>query len=298
MGKISRALEKAEARRTGAGSGPAEEKNTTTPRRTPRETAAARGKPRAIERVLDAYGTPDEHMVCVHESGGRIASQFRSLRTKLMTTAAKGAETRVIAITSGTRGEGKTTVAANLSVALAEMDGTRALVIDTDFYRPMIHERFAVTPERVLNNVLTEGLDLDGALYATAVPNLDILPAAASERSGLETSLERMSGPMLKELARHYDYIVVDTPPIISASHGAVIGRWADGLLLIARAERTPRQVVKRAQDELEKAGVNIIGCVLTHVKYHIPDLLYRLLGTPSKKYYDYYKPDHLLKKR
>ncbi len=294
MGKISRALEKAQAQRTVDFKRPAVETETVAPRTVPGKyrTTRATGE---IKRVPDAYGVTDEHVICVSEPSSHVASQFRTLRTNLI--AKRIDQPHVIAITSGTRGEGKTTVAVNLAAVFAEMEDTKVVIVDTDFYRPMIHEVFGVTPRKVLNEVLTNGLDLDEALYATAIPNLDILPAMPSSRSGMEGVLEKMAGPLLNEIVKHYDYVIVDTPPVISASHAALIGRWTDGLLLVARSESTPRQVVRRAVDELERGGAKVIGCVLTHVTYHIPDFIYRLLGTPSKMYYDYYKPLHAKEK-
>ena len=287
MGKILRALQKARAERDDAA------------RTSPRPSATARAFNEATheklpEPVPDRYGEPDDHVMVLHERGSETTAQFRSLRTKLLAPG-KRRMPKVMVVTSGSRGEGKTTVSINLAAAFAEGKHSKVLLIDADVYRPMAAELLNVDADPGVNHVLAEGLNLEGAIYRTAVPHLDLLPAVPdADAEGSEMDFEIGMAELLQRLRNHYDYVLIDTPPVIHTTHAAIIGKFADGVILVARAERTPRQVVARALDEIRNGGAQVLGCVLTHVRHHIPGFIYWVLGTSSDRYYSYRTARHV----
>jgi len=238
--------------------------------------------------VRGKCGEPDATLIMTHDKFGEAASQFRSVRARLLALN-NGNPPRTITVTSASREEGKTTVAANLAVALSELGQGRVVVVDGDLVAPGLHELLNLDPQSGLNDILANDLELDGNVYETAVPNLDVVPAVPiSEAQDLEGELSRSCGALLGRLREFYAYVIIDTPPVLAASQATTFAKHSDGVLLLARLERTPREVVKRATENIEHSGGNIIGCLLTHHKHHVPDFIYRFFGSTPKYYYSY----------
>ncbi len=243
----------------------------------------------SIRLVRGKWSAPAPTIVMVHDKFGEVASQVRGLRARLLGMN-KGNPPRTITVTSSSREEGKTTIALNLAVALAELAEGRVALIDGDLIAPGLDPLVNVEATTGLNDALDNDLELDGNLYETAVPNLDFMPARAIEEAkSYEGALGQNCAALLKKLRRYYSYIVVDTPPVLAASQACTFARNSDGALVLARLEKTPRDVVKRAIEELTHSGATILGCVLTHRKHHIPNFIYRFFGSTPHYYYSYY---------
>ncbi|MFO8006910.1 MAG: CpsD/CapB family tyrosine-protein kinase [Candidatus Brocadiia bacterium] len=278
-GKFSRAMDKAGAGGELSPDAPRSEQEAPTPADS--ETAG-------IQRVTGHAGTPEDSVVMHVDRGAEAATQFRSLRARLLALN-NGQPPRVLTISSATREEGKTTVALNLAVALGEVAEDRVVVVDGDLAAPGLHLVANVEADTGLNDVLENDLELDGNVYETVMPGVDIIPArpVAPEHSS-DGLLVRRCGDLLRKLAGHYAYVLVDTPPVIAASHAAIFGKSSEGVLLVARLEQTPREAVKRAAEELSGSGAQVLGCALTHRQHHVPDFIYRFFGIPPSYYYGY----------
>jgi capsular exopolysaccharide synthesis family protein len=169
--------------------------------------------------------------------------------------------------TSACAGEGKTTTATNLGIALAE-SGRRVLLIDADRPRPHLHEIFQRPNEYGFGDFLLENAPVDARSLArlttpTEIPNLDILPAG-SDRVCLANLVDNSRAAQLLAMARlHYDSILIDTPPMMALSDARALGRMADGVALVIRAERTPEQIVMAASDRLRQDGTRVLGTIL-----------------------------------
>lgn len=298
-GKLSRALEK-----SGAGDKLKSEKDgaVTSASSHPAETAvrvkaAARAvapvkTPQSlpeIHRVTGCAGEPDYSVVMLSDRLGEVASQIRALRAKILAMN-EGHPPRVLTITSGTRAEGKSTVTLNLATALSELESGRVLVIDGDILRPSQHLLANVTVETGLHEVLfDDDLPLDGNIYETAIHNLDLMPTRPiTEDTDAESVLHRNCGPLLDKVRRHYAFVLIDAPPVMTGSQASTFGKKSDGVIMVARLESTPRHVVKRATEEIMASGAKVVGCILTQQKHHVPNFLYRFFGTPPPQYYHY----------
>ena len=249
--------------------------------------AAAPARP--IQRVSGQAEAPGYSMVIVADRLGEVAAQVRALRGKILAMN-EGRPPRVITITSGTREEGKSTVSANLAAALAEIEAGRVLLVDGDTLRPSLHRLFRITADTGLQDIL-HGSDivLDNHVYETTIHNLDVLPAKPmSGDKDSESLLHQNCGLILEQLRKHYSFIIVDTPPVMTGSQAVAFGKHSDGVVLVARMEKTPRHVVKRAAQEILTAGAEVIGCILTHQKHHVPNFIYRFFGTTPPRYYRY----------
>lgn len=276
-GRISRALSK------GGDGGPPERPSE--PESVSRAETAGQAAP---AQAGNRFGEPRENVVLYHDKFGEVASQVRALRARLLSARGERSPS-VITISSGTREEGKSTLAANLAVALAELDDGRVVLVDGDLAGPALDLVMNVQRAGGLNEILKNGLTLADNVYKTAVEGLDLIPShAVAEDGNIEGLLAKRCGQLFGELKKHYRYIVIDTPPVLAGSETCAFGRKSDGVLMVARLESTSREVVKRAVDELKHSDVRILGCVLTHRKHHVPNFIYRFFGSTPHYYYSY----------
>ncbi len=287
-GKISRAM----AKSAGAVVSPAAPGVALIPSPAPvaAAPAAQTARPAAIQRVKDHWGPPTASVMLFHDRVGQFTSEMRSLRANIVArTLNNGKSFRVLTVTSAGRTEGKTTVCANLAAALGEVEPGRIIILDGDIFQPCVHLTMNVRVQSGLRAVLEEGLKLDGHIYETAIPNVDILPSfGVSPGEKFEGLIDRQLAKLLEDLRKYYSYVIIDTPPVLAGSPAATFAKRSDGVILIARLEKTPREVVKRTKHDLTAAGATIIGCVLTHRIHHVPDIIYRYLGTTPSHYYRY----------
>lgn len=243
----------------------------------------------SIKRVTGRMAAPEYGAIMLTDRAGEAASQIRALRAKLLALN-EGHPPRVITVTSGSRDEGKTTIACNLAVALSEIEPGRVLLLDGDVLRPHIHHVMNLSATTGLNDILhSSHLTLDGNVYETHLHNLDIIPSRPiTPEDEDEKLLHRVCEQLIQKLKHYYSFIIIDTPPVLAGSQACALSKHSDGTVVVAKLEKTPRQVVQRATDELRTAGAKVVGCVLTHHKHHVPNLIYRFLGTTPSRYYRY----------
>jgi Mrp family chromosome partitioning ATPase len=192
-------------------------------------------------------------------------------------------EMRTIVVTSAAPGEGKTVTAANLSVAFAH-DGFRVLLIDCDVRRPRLHSLFRMPRSPGLMELLTppesgqngqsltfdpesgrtiSGLPINEVVRATNIRGLSLLTCGSlpTNASNLLSGLRMRA--LLKELAKSFDLIILDTPPVLATADAGILSGLADGVLLVVRAGRTDRNAAQRAHQQLSQVGAHIVGAVL-----------------------------------
>ncbi len=295
-GKLSRAMAKSGAQRPDPAT-PAKDEPTAPASHGKASQAALRPRPveepvtypAPFRKVPHCDGKWAQSVVMSYDPHGEVASQVRGLRGRILALN-NGNPPAIIAISSGNRAEGKTTTAINLAIALSEIGSHPVLLIDGDMLCPSIHSAAGLDMGQGLVEALESDLDLNGKIYETDIKNLDILPSRPiSNTSESENPLHQKTEALFAKLRLYYRYIVIDTPPVLAGSQACAFGKSADGVILVARLEKTSRHVVKRAADELVKGGANVIGCVLTHQEHHVPDWIYRFLGATPAHYYKGY---------
>jgi polysaccharide biosynthesis transport protein len=201
----------------------------------------------------------------------QFSEAFRSLRTSLLLSTT-GHPPKIIVLTSATPSEGKTTVASNLAAILAQRD-TRVLLIDGDLRRPNIHHRFGLNGKIGLTTVLTGATKLEATVQTVReIPNLDILPSGPVPPFPTEMLSSGAMEAILKRCSELYDYIVIDSPPILSVTDGVILARQADAVALVVRHGKSSKHVVRRARDILLRSGAGITGIVLNAVDLNSPE--------------------------
>jgi capsular exopolysaccharide synthesis family protein len=205
----------------------------------------------------NGHGAIDVRLVSLVKRRSFEADQFRRLRYRIEDQGASHGR-RVVAITSAGSRDGKTLTAINLAAALAEGRGARILLIDADLRQPSVGSRLGISAGRGgLYHAVGSGRDLTSDdLYRVEGSTLDVLPC---ERSGSETYELLTSRPfasLLESARRSYDYVVVDTPPVVPVPDGALLRPLIDGYLVVVAANQTPRKLVAETLDLLEPTSV------------------------------------------
>jgi polysaccharide biosynthesis transport protein len=230
--------------------------------------------PRARRTSADQAGTlstAQRNLGILNQPKSQFAEAFRSLRTSLLLSTT-GQPPKYIVLTSATPSEGKTTAASNLAAILAQRD-TRVLLIDGDLRRPNIHHRFGLNGKVGLTTVLTGATKLEETVQTVReIPNLDILPSGPVPPFPTEMLSSGAMDAILKRCGEVYDYIVIDSPPILSVTDGVILARQADAVILVVRHGKSSKHVVRRARDILLRSGAGITGTVLNAVDLNSPE--------------------------
>lgn len=214
---------------------------------------------RSVARApVEPVGTVDEHLVTLLTPTSFEAEQFLTLR-HYIEHAHKGSGVSVIAVSSPGHGDGKTIAAINLTGALAQAPAGRILLVDADLREPAVAARLGMedhgTPG-LAGAILDPSLALDDVVRVRTPFNLAVLPAGERSASPYELLKSPRLGELLEAARRRYDFVVLDTSPLVPFPDCRAIARWADGLLLVVSAGRTPRTLLAEALDTLDSAKV------------------------------------------
>ena len=191
-----------------------------------------------------------------------IAEAFRKLRTNLQFLAVDSPP-RIIAVTSSTPGEGKSTTAINIALALAEAEHN-VLLVDGDLRRPSLHKYLDLVSTVGFSSVLSGGAALSEALQKTKFPGLTVLTSGAIPPNPSELLGSQAAKKLLGEMRAQFDYVIVDSTPLLAVTDAAILAASADGVLLMSLFGQTKRDQLAHAVGILEGVDASILGAVFT----------------------------------
>ena len=223
-----------------------------------------------------------------------IASEsFRAIRTGILLSSADRPP-RVILITSAKKSEGKTTLAANLAITLAQ-SSHKTLLIDADLRRPSVSRHFGIDPETPgLVDCLTGQKDAAQVVYPSGVDNLFVIPSGPKPPNPAELIGSRTMAEVLSRFSEDYQYVLIDTPPVLPVTDAVVLSRIVDGVVLVVRGQDTQKQVAKDAASRLRQVGAKVLGVVLNDVNVRSGHYYYYYRDA----YADYYAEDKARRSR
>jgi polysaccharide biosynthesis transport protein len=203
-------------------------------------------------------------VVTLSDPESPVAEAYRTLRTGVLFDAA-AQKSKVILLTSAEAGEGKTTTTANLGVSLAQA-GKRVALVSADLRRPRLHDFFDKEPGSGLTNVLAGELTLDEALTRVSqVQNVSILSSGPIPGNPAELLSSHSMRSLMLELRNEGDFILIDAPPLLAVADSLTLAQLADGVILVADAERTHRSAVQQTRQLLHRVNARMIGAVLNN---------------------------------
>ncbi len=192
---------------------------------------------------------------------------FRGILATLTSTTAGAEGARSILITSGQQGDGKTTLAINLAIALAQMS-ERTLLIDADLRLASVHKYFGLERgESGLVECIAEQRDPSQAIIASGVENLSIMLAGSESTNPASLLRSKQMKALIDLLKSEFDYLIIDTPPVGPVADALLLSRHVDGVAVVVRSGETPKPVAEAAIRRLKQVGANIVGMVLNDAK-------------------------------
>jgi capsular exopolysaccharide synthesis family protein len=194
-----------------------------------------------------------------------LAESFRDTVTSILYSRENGARPRIIVLTSASPQEGKTTVASNLALALAEI-GWPILLVDGDLRKGRLHEIFEVSNAWGLSDLLAgKGLPLgrEKIFVGTGCQHLHLIPAGSPAPSISSLLHSPRAVEVLKLLRQKFHTVIIDTPPMLHIPDARVLGRMADGVILVVRSAQTTREMAAAAAQRLTEDGTRVLGTIL-----------------------------------
>jgi capsular exopolysaccharide synthesis family protein len=211
--------------------------------------------------------------VLAHDPFSITTEAYRTLRAGILLAQADTAF-HTLLFTSGIHGEGKTVTVVNTAAVLAQM-GMRVLVIDADLRCASCHKVLGVENHAGLADVLAGQRELAEVIHPTAIEQLFFLSSGPLPANPAELVGSKKMRDTLAALQEQYDYILIDSPPVMPVSDAILLSTMADGVVLVANARQTPRQVVRATHVRLSYAHAKILGVVLNQLHIRNGDYAY-----------------------
>lgn len=200
---------------------------------------------------------------------------YNSIRTSIK-YAAIDKPIKTIVVTSSVPGEGKSTIVGNIAMCLAK-DGSRVLIIDCDLRKPTLHRKFKISNEKGLTDCLINKNTLKEVVQQYS-DRMFIITAGTIPPNPSEIVGSKTMELFLKELSINYDYIVLDTPPLLAVTDAQLLASKCDATLFVIRAGKTKEKIIGKGYKELTNVNANVIGSILNSVD-----------GSDRGNYYKYY---------
>ncbi len=207
-----------------------------------------------------------------------VAECVRSVRTNLFFMTPDHPLKRLLVTSSGPQ-EGKTTVATNLAIAMAQ-SGSKTLLVDTDMRRPRLHRAFGLANDAGVSNLIMGQARIEDVVKETPVPNLFVLPCGPVPPNPAELLHTQRFQQLLTELEGRFERIILDSPPVAAVADALILSGVVDGLVLVVKAGHTSRELALRTRQSLDDVNARIFGVVMNDI-----DLEKRGYG-----YYYYYQ--------
>lgn len=200
------------------------------------------------------------NLITQYDKKSPISEAYRAIRTNLQFSRT-GKAVKTISFTSAVPSEGKSTTVSNIAVVMAQTE-KHILLIDCDMRKPVQHKVFGL-PNRGLSNCIAAKAKLEDVIQKNVITNLDILPSGPVPPNPSEILCSVKMEEILKTAAEKYDYILLDTPPVLLATDAAIVAAKADGVIVLVSSGGASINDAKYAKTLLIQGGANIIGAIL-----------------------------------
>ena len=219
-----------------------------------------------------------EHIISFHDATSPIGEQYKIVRTNIQSLNSTE-NYKTFVLTSSINGEGKTVTAINLAMSMAhDLNNKSILLIDADMRKGKVAEYLGLNGHRGLSDVLKGDVEVDAVVISPNIDNLTVILAGKASRNPAELlSSKKMQG-LIASLKNKFDYIFIDSPPVMPLTDASILGSITDGVILVIQAGRTQRGVVKNAENRLHQARAKTLGCIMTNIESHLPQYLYRYI--------------------
>jgi len=228
----------------------------------------------------------EPHIVSFHDPSSPIGEQYKIIRMNIQSLS-KTKSYKTFVVTSSISGEGKTVTSVNLAIMMAhDLNSKNILLIDADMRKGKVAKYVGLNKSPGLSEILKGEAEPDATFVSPNIENLTIIPAGATPRNPAELLGSKKMKTVLESLKSRFDYIFIDSPPVMPLADPCILGAMADGVIMVVQAGRTQRDMVKQSEQRLLQSHANIAGYVMTNVEYHLPEYLYRYMNKYSDESY------------
>lgn len=228
-----------------------------------------------IERDLQAHSHPQSN----------AAEGFRTIRAAI-SLAHQSEKFKLFAVTSTIPSEGKSLVASNLAIVMAQT-GLKTVLIDGDLRRPSVHKAFQLQSPVGLSSYLAEKVNNpEELIHTSGVPNLDVICCGAVPSSPSELIGSRRMMDLLEAMGRKYDRVVVDCPPVSAVADPLIVAAMCDGVVYVSKFNKIRREHARKSVQRIQNAGIHIIGAVINDIDFEGKDSYYYSYYYYQNRYY------------
>lgn len=189
-----------------------------------------------------------------------IVESYKAARTNIMFSLSAD-DDKIFAVTSYSKGEGKSTVSANLAISFSKME-KRILLVDCDLRRPNVHNIFKIENTVGLSNIIGKMVNFDDAVHFNVLPNLDIITSGTIPPNPSELLCSARFINLIKKLYEEYDYIIFDTPPVGVVSDALLLKNLAAGFVVVLRERSTTHGDIQKLLDSAKLADMKLLGFI------------------------------------
>lgn len=205
------------------------------------------------------------NLIAYNDLKNPATEAYRVIRTSIQ-FAQVGKELKTLAFTSCTPNEGKSMTVANLAVVLTQA-GKSVLLLDCDMRNPTVHKNFGLSNKLGLSSCISMGTALSDAVQKTSIEGLyaltgGVIPPNPSELLGSEQMKN-----VLQRAKEQYDYVLIDTPPVMPVTDALIVSSFVDGMILVIASAEVKVEMARDVKKQLQQAGANILGVVLNKVR-------------------------------
>jgi succinoglycan biosynthesis transport protein ExoP len=210
------------------------------------------------------YDSFDSRLAVIHSPASVVSEAIRSCRTSVFFETAGIEGGKVIQITSPLPGDGKSTVAGNLACSIAQ-SGKSTVIVDCDLRRPQLTDNFGISDGIGLTNILDGRCELTDATHDTPIATLKVIPSGPIPANPAEALTLPDMSHLLEMLREKYDFVIIDSPPLLLVTDPSILASYVDGVLLAIKVRRKSKPNAREATKILNGVGANILGVVVNN---------------------------------
>lgn len=213
------------------------------------------------------------NLITVTNPKSPISEAYRTLRTNI-TFSSVDEEIKVIMVTSSGAGEGKSTTVANIAATYAQND-QKVVLLELDLRKPTVHKTFNLSNRIGITNVLTKQVELESTIQETSVPNLHVITSGPTPPNPSELVGSKSLYNIIQQLKELFDFVIIDTPPVLAITDSQLIASHCDGVILVADSGKVKRSALLHAKERLQVVNAKILGVVINNAKRKKDDNYY-----------------------
>lgn len=248
--------------------------------------------PYRSDRTASRLGKLSPNLITYHDPKSPAAEAFRSLRTNIG-FADIDHDLKMLVITSPGPFDGKTTVASNFAITMAKID-KKVLMIDCDLRKPRLHKNFGLNNDigltHILNDMIVDGMpSTEFVKKVPLIDNLWVITSGFIPPNPTEVLASKKMENFLKQVQKEYDLVILDTPPVASLTDAAILGKQANGVVLVVSSGETEIEMALHAKQALTNVDAKILGVVITKLEKGVSGYYYYYKNYNYNYYYYYY---------